>query len=341
LNSPTSLILRRSNGYKGWRPLRAIEIARKEFPKASPETPVLDAMREIVEYEYGAVLVLDEEGKLDGILTERDIIRAIAQGKDLMQLKVKDIMKRTTVVAHKDLPIRIVLQLFGAYKVRRIPVVDDEGRVLGVISSTDAVYEALPKVLHPLAARVEQALEEAPEVDDNVASAAKLFAKEKIDAAWASSKLISERSIIKALLEGKRPSEFAENVVEVFPELSLRDVALLMKLNRIRFVTYGKKYAFTRGIAVAAAERAEYTIKAYTLVKVKPGYEKAVREDLSKIEEIVNIEMCTGPYDFVATALLGPNMDDVIPTYLRSKEYVLDTLTLIVLPERQKEGESK
>ncbi len=298
-------------------------------------------MREIVEYEYGAVLILDEEGKLEGILTERDIIKAIAEGKDLFKLKVGDIMKRTTVVAHKDLPIRMVLQLFGAYKVRRIPVVDDDGKVLGVISSTDAVYEALPKVLHPLAAKLGKALRDAPEVEDNVISAAKLFAQQKIDGAWASSRLISERSIIKALLEQKRPSDFAEKVIEASPEFSLKDVAELMKLNRIRFVTFGKKYAFTRDIAVVAAERAEYTIKAYTLVKVKPGYEKAVLEDLGKIEEIVAIEMCTGPYDFVATALLGPEMDEVIPAYLRRKDYVLDTLTLVVLPEKSGEGEKR
>ncbi len=298
-------------------------------------------MREIVEYEYGAVLILDEWGKLEGILTERDIIRAIAEGKDLFKLKVADIMKRTTVVAHKDLPIRIVLQLFGAYKVRRIPVVDDDGRVLGVISSTDAVYEALPKVLHPLAAKLEKALREGPEVEDNVISAAKLFAEQKIDGAWASSKLISERSIIKALLEQKKPSDFAEKVIEVSPGFSLRDVAELMKLNKIRFVTFDKKYAFTRDIAVVASEKAEYTIKSYTLVKVKPGHEKTILEDLKRIEEIVSIEMCTGPYDFVATALIGPEMGEAIATFLRRKDYVLDTLTLVVLPEKFSEGEKE
>ncbi len=298
-------------------------------------------MREIVEHEYGAILILDEDDKLEGILTERDIIRAISEGKDLFKLKVSDIMKRTTVVAHKDLPIRMVLQLFGAYKVRRIPVVDDDGRVLGVISSTDAVYEALPRVLHPLAARLEKALKDAPEVDDNVLSAARLFAEKKIDAAWASSRLISERSIIKAILEQRRPSEFAEKIVEASPNFNLRDVAELMKLNKVRFITFGRKYAFTRDIAVVAAERAEYTIKAYTLVKVKPGYEEAVKEDLARVEEIVSIEMCTGPYDIVATALLGPDMDELIPSYLRRKDYVLDTLTLVVLPRRTSEGEEK
>jgi len=317
--------------------LKASDIMRTEFPRAEPEEPVIKAAERMVKYEYGAVLVLTDEGALEGIMTERDILRAVAKGLDLTKTTVRDLMKRTTIVVHKDVSIRMVLQLFGAYKVRRVPVIDDEGRVLGVISSTDAVYEAIPKVLHPLAGRASDALREIESVEDNVLSAAKLFASRKVDGALANGKLISERSVIRALLEGGKPSDFAERFVSVPPETSLRNVALLMKLNKIRFIEYDSKFAFTRDITITAAERAELTLKSYILVKVKPGFEKELIEKVQSLRSnVVNIELTAGPYDVVLTALVNPQEDvsNLLLPLFRDKDYVLDTLTLVVLGEK-------
>ncbi len=316
--------------------LRAKDIMRTDFPRASPEDSVIEAARRMSEHEYGAVLILTEDGRLEGIMTERDVLKAIAAGEDITKLKVKDLMKRTTVVAHKDVPVRIVLQLFGAYKVRRIPVIDEDGKVLGVISSTDAVYEAIPKVLHPLAGRAEDVLKEIPSAADNVLSAAKVFAGQKVDGVLVDGNLVSERSVIRAFLEGKRPSEFAERVISVPPEMSLRNVAIMMKLNKIRFVNYENKYAFTRDIAIGAAERAEYTLKSYILIKVKPGFEKELVKEIRAFKSnVVDIEMATGPYDLVLTVLTNPQEDasNLLIPLLREREYVLDTLTLVILGE--------
>ena len=317
--------------------LKASDIMRTDFPKADAEEPVISAAKKMVEHEYGAVLVLHEDGTLEGIMTERDVLKAIANGIDLTNTKVKDLMKKTTIVAHKDVSIRLVLQLFGAYRVRRIPVINDEGKVLGVISSTDAVYEAIPRVLHPLAGKVEDALKEVESVEDNVLSAAKLFASKKVDGALADGKLISERSVIKALLEGGKPSEFSERYVSVPKEMNLRNVALLMKLNKIRFVNNEDKFAFTRDIAISAAERAEFTLKSYILVKVKPGYEKDLIEKVQSLRSnVVDIEVATGPYDVVLTVLTNPQEDasNLLLPIFRDKDYVLDTLTLVILGEK-------
>jgi len=317
--------------------LKASDIMRTEFPRAEPEEPVIKAAEKMVKYEYGAVLVLTDEGTLEGIMTERDILRAVARGLDLTKTTVKDLMKKTTIVVHKDVSIRMVLQLFGAYRVRRVPVIDNEGKVLGVISSTDAVYEAIPKVLHPLAGRAGDALREVETVEDSVLGAAKLFASKKVDGALANGKLISERSVIRALLEGGKPSDFAERYVSVPPETSLRNVALLMNLNKIRFIEYDNKFAFTRDITIAAAERAELTLKSYILVKVKPDFEKELIEKVQSLRSnVVDIELTAGPYDVVLTALVNPQEDvsNLLLPLFRDKDYVLDTLTLVVLGEK-------
>ncbi|NPA85514.1 MAG: CBS domain-containing protein [Crenarchaeota archaeon] len=317
---------------------------RTEFPKADAEEAVISATEKMVKYEYGAVLVLTEEGTLDGIMTERDVLKAIASGKDLAKLKVKDLMRKTTIVAHKDVPVRLVLQLFGAYKVRRIPVIDDDGRVLGVISSTDAVYEAIPRVLHPLAGKVGDALEAIGEIEDSVLSAAKYFASTRADGALAAGKLISQRSVIRALLEGSKPSEHAEKHISVPPEMSLRNAAILMKLNKIRFISYEKRFAFTRNIAISAADRAEFTLKSYVLVKVKPGYESDLIERVQSLKSnVVNIEIATGPYDVVLTVLTNPQEDasNLLLPILRDRDYVVDTLTLVVLGEKYVGGKGE
>ncbi|HIH90863.1 CBS domain-containing protein [Ignicoccus hospitalis] len=310
---------------------------RKVFPVADPEEPVLEAAKKMVEHEYGAVLILSDDGTLSGIMTERDVLRAVAEGKDIAQIPVKDLMKKTTVVVHKDVPVRLVLQLFGAYKVRRMPVTDDDGRVIGVISSTDVVYEAIPKVLHPLAGRIGDAMKPAEEVEDSVPSAARYFASKKVDGALAGGKLISERSVIRALLDSTKPSERAERVIYVPPEMNLRNASILMKLNKIRFVMNDNNYAFTRDIAIAATERAEFTMKSYILIKTKPGFEKEIAEKASSLKSnIVSIEYVAGPYDLVLTALTGPQEEvkDLLIPLLRDKEQVVDTLTLVVLGEK-------
>jgi len=104
---------------------------------ASEDVSVDDVARLMWEKGVGSVLIVNSENKLTGILTERDILYAAAHlmlGKDV---KAKSLMSRNLVKASPEEEVVSVVEKMRDFNIRHIPVVDNEGRPLGVISSRD------------------------------------------------------------------------------------------------------------------------------------------------------------------------------------------------------------
>jgi CBS domain-containing protein len=102
-----------------------------------PEVPVTQVARRMVERDVGAVLVLDGHGRLTGIMTERDLMRAVARGLHEKAV-VADCMTSDpeTVEAGATTSHAAVLMIHGGF--RHLPVVEGED-VVGVLSIRDLV----------------------------------------------------------------------------------------------------------------------------------------------------------------------------------------------------------
>jgi CBS domain-containing protein len=88
--------------------------------------------------DVGAVPVVDEGEKLAGIITDRDIVvQLIAEGKDPKTVKVEEVMSRNPVTCKPEDPIQNAMDYMAQNQVRRIPVVDSKGKVVGIISQAD------------------------------------------------------------------------------------------------------------------------------------------------------------------------------------------------------------
>ena len=99
--------------------------------------PALSAVREMNRRHIGALLVVDDAGSLKGILTERDILRAIASRPDCLEdMLVQDQMTRDLVVCTPETPINELRMIMKNRRVRHLPVVDD-GQLVGLISIGD------------------------------------------------------------------------------------------------------------------------------------------------------------------------------------------------------------
>ena len=88
----------------------------------SAATTLLDASRKLAAKRIGAVIVSDGEGRVQGILSERDIVRAIAQGgADILSAPVSDIMTRDVVTCAEDASLDDVMHTMtrGRTRVRR------------------------------------------------------------------------------------------------------------------------------------------------------------------------------------------------------------------------------
>lgn len=105
-----------------------------------PDTLVAEAAETIARRRIGAVVVLSEDGKLVGILSERDLVRGLVEhGAGLLQLTVRELMTADVKVATLETSVREAMEIMDAGYFRHLPVVDAQGTMRGIVSIRDLV----------------------------------------------------------------------------------------------------------------------------------------------------------------------------------------------------------
>jgi CBS domain-containing protein len=116
----------------------------------SVEGTVAEAIRMMLKWRVGAVAVLDSERRVAGIFTERDVLRRLAlSGRDPEKTRVSDLMTTPVEMAIKQTTEAEALETMIERHYRHLPVVDDDGRLLGMLS-----------IRHVLEARVHELVRE-------------------------------------------------------------------------------------------------------------------------------------------------------------------------------------
>ena len=106
---------------------------------AIPESSsVLEAVTKMHGLKIGCLVVLGENVAPSGMITERDVLRSISTGaNDLSNVSVSELMTRSVIVCSLDDAIDKVRSIMKNRYVRQLPVVDDEGKVIGIVSLGD------------------------------------------------------------------------------------------------------------------------------------------------------------------------------------------------------------
>jgi len=92
--------------------------------------------------DIGILPITDSEGKLVGVLTDRDIVvRAVADGLDVNATTVGEIMTRDLFTAAPDDFVFKAIRTMGEKQVRRIPIVEPGGKIVGILSMADIALE--------------------------------------------------------------------------------------------------------------------------------------------------------------------------------------------------------
>lgn len=108
----------------------------------APETKLEEAAQLMAELDVGALPVCSHD-RLAGILTDRDIaVRAVAHGRDPRQTKVQDAMTGGIVFIYEDDDVEEAARLFELKRVRRLPVLNKEKRMVGIVSLGDLAVNA-------------------------------------------------------------------------------------------------------------------------------------------------------------------------------------------------------
>lgn len=116
-------------------------------------TTVRDAVALLSAHNIGAVVVVDSRGKLVGILSERDVIRRLHdEPQAVLTRTVGEYMTDTVFTVTPDTAIATVMEDMTDYRVRHLPVVEENGELIGIISIGDVVKrkieEAEQEALH-------------------------------------------------------------------------------------------------------------------------------------------------------------------------------------------------
>jgi CBS domain-containing protein len=124
------------------------EIMSKQPRTVTPETPVSDAAQLMKEEDVGMVPVIEQVGgaetraRLVGVITDRDIaVRVVAEGRS-GDAPVRDVMSGGVKTCAPDDSVDTVLALMGREQVRRVPIVDERGSLVGVVSQADLARKA-------------------------------------------------------------------------------------------------------------------------------------------------------------------------------------------------------
>jgi len=119
------------------------EIMASPVVRIHPEESVAVAARTLSRYNIGALPVCGSDGRLCGLVTDRDIVtRCLAAGRAPGSTRVGEIMTRQVVSARPDMEASLAASLMGREQVRRLPVVENE-RLCGMVSLGDlAVKES-------------------------------------------------------------------------------------------------------------------------------------------------------------------------------------------------------
>ncbi len=136
------------------------EIMSRQLRTVTPDTPVSDAAQLMKEEDVGLVPVIEQvagaetRARLVGLITDRDIaVRVVAEGRS-NDVPVRDVMSGGVKTCGPDEPVDRLLALMGREQVRRVPVVDERGSLVGVVSQADLVRKAADSL------KVERTVEE-------------------------------------------------------------------------------------------------------------------------------------------------------------------------------------
>jgi len=107
-----------------------------------PGQTIREAIALLVRHRIGALLVVDATGRVVGLISERDIIRAAANNEALFGEPVSSIMTRDVIVAHPGDDLKAVEKTMTERRFRHLPIMD-HGELIGIVSIGDVVKAAL------------------------------------------------------------------------------------------------------------------------------------------------------------------------------------------------------
>jgi CBS domain-containing protein len=125
--------------------MKAREIMTANPRTVTPDMNLPEVARLMQSEDVGIVPVVDSAGskQLVGVITDRDIaLRVVAEGRDANSVRVSDVMSTNVRTCREDDSVDDVMDVMGQEQVRRVPIVDERGALVGIVAQADVVLQA-------------------------------------------------------------------------------------------------------------------------------------------------------------------------------------------------------
>lgn len=120
--------------------MRIEEVMTREPACCTPETGLREVAQMMVDRDCGQIPVVRSaiDPKVLGVVTDRDIVlRLVAQGRNPLELKAETCMSRPATSVRTDSSVEECIRVMETHRIRRVPVVDDDGLICGIVSQAD------------------------------------------------------------------------------------------------------------------------------------------------------------------------------------------------------------
>jgi CBS domain-containing protein len=127
----------------------AADVMTRKTITLSPHHSFAEAVSLMADRHFRHIVVIDTGGSIVGVISDRDILRTLARTTNWQTKDVSQIMTRDPFTVKRETPVSVAVAKIVAKRINCLPVLDDEGKVCGIITSTD-LLKAYQKLLESL-----------------------------------------------------------------------------------------------------------------------------------------------------------------------------------------------
>ena len=118
-------------------PTLVADVMTKDTMSLRPQQSFAEVVGLMANQSFRHVLVVDSDERLHGVISDRDVLRALSRTPDWSKKTVSEIMTHDSITSTPDSPISVAVQLMLEKRINCLPVIDTDGRVYGILTSTD------------------------------------------------------------------------------------------------------------------------------------------------------------------------------------------------------------
>ena len=164
--------------------MKVREVMTDHVVRIHPEESVAVAARTLAQFNIGALPVCGSDGKLCGVVTDRDIVtRCLAANRSTQETKVREIMTGKVIPIHPEETVEVAARKLAHYNVGVLPVCENDGALCGIVTDRDLVTRCVAANRSPANTTVRQVMTGrviSVRGDMEVSAAAHLMGREQI-----------------------------------------------------------------------------------------------------------------------------------------------------------------